>query len=197
MRKKPVGTIWPRIGALVGAARRARHRRVAVLVAGALGNLKDRGTLDFSEQFREPPESVEGLRSLQAKFPPGQAGPVDIVVDAAIARRRRCRRSASDVAYSVDLVGFSRDEQSWRSSASRSTRTRSPRWRPTRSRSCARTRATAQRPDRAGRRPDGRGAGLRDRACAATRKLIVPLALALVLPDRRRRCCAAWSRRST
>ena len=81
LHKKPIGRVWPRIGALV------RRRPallatavVALLVAGALGTLRDQGTLDFREQFRETPESVAGLRTLQAKFPPGQAGPVDVLV---------------------------------------------------------------------------------------------------------------------
>ena len=90
--KKPVGPIWPRIGALV--RRRPAMLAtavVAVLVAGALGNLKQQGTLDFSEQFRETPESVEGLRILQAKFPPGQPGPVDSARPAGDRHRRQLR----------------------------------------------------------------------------------------------------------
>ena len=51
---------------------------------GALGNLRENGTLDFAEQFRNPPESVEGLRRMQEKFFPGQTGPIDIVVDASV-----------------------------------------------------------------------------------------------------------------
>jgi RND superfamily putative drug exporter len=85
---------------------------LALLTAGALGNLKDRGALDFSEQFRNPPESVAGLNRLKEKFPPGQAGPVNVVVDA---------RAAPDVLPAIDtgvgasasndLVGFSRDNR--------------------------------------------------------------------------------------
>ncbi len=79
--RKP-STIWPRIGRLVEAKPLALTVGVLViLIAGALGNLSDRGTLDFSEQFRNPPESVQGLRKLQEKFPPGQAGPVDVLVE--------------------------------------------------------------------------------------------------------------------
>ena len=74
--------LWPRIGALVRARPGALIAVVlAVLLAGALGNLKGRETLDFAEQFRSTPESVAGLRVMQAKFPPGQSGPVDIVID--------------------------------------------------------------------------------------------------------------------
>ncbi|MDA0185641.1 MMPL family transporter [Solirubrobacter phytolaccae] len=81
LHKKPIGPVWPRIGALV--RRRPAMLAtavVALLVVGALGTLRDQGTLDFREQFRETPESVVGLRKLQAKFPPGQAGPVDVLV---------------------------------------------------------------------------------------------------------------------
>ena len=84
--------LWPRIGALVRARPGALIAAVlAVLLAGALGNLKGRETLDFAEQFRSTPESVAGLRVMQAKFPPGQSGPVR--------HRRRpgrcCRRASS------------------------------------------------------------------------------------------------------
>lgn len=111
--KKPIGPIWPRIGSLV------RRRPVmlstavvALLLAGALGNLSEQGTLDFSEQFRETPESVVGLRQLQAKFPPGQAGPVDIVVEQAVVTRGSpLGLLGSDQAFSTDLVGFSKDER--------------------------------------------------------------------------------------
>ena len=49
-------TLWPRIGKLVKERPAALTVAVlAVLVAGALGNLKDSGTLDFSEQFRTAP----------------------------------------------------------------------------------------------------------------------------------------------
>ena len=108
--KKPIGPIWPRIGALV--RRRPAMLAtavVAVLVAGALGNLKEQGTLDFSEQFRETPESVEGLRILQAKFPPGQPGPVDLLVPQAIATGDNFAPLGMDQAQSVDLAGSSRD----------------------------------------------------------------------------------------
>src|SRR3954471_21917696 len=101
--------IWPRIGELV----RRRHAVLATLVIvflalGALGNLKDNGTLDFAEQFRQAPESVTGLRHLQEKFPPGQAGPVDILVNQKILSTS-LPQLGSDQAFSVDLVGFSRD----------------------------------------------------------------------------------------
>jgi RND superfamily putative drug exporter len=81
--KRRESTLWPRIGAFVKARPAALAAAVlALLVAGALGNLRDNGTLDFAEQFRSTPESVEGLRRMQEKFVPGQTGPVDVVIDA-------------------------------------------------------------------------------------------------------------------
>jgi RND superfamily putative drug exporter len=81
---------------------------LAVLVVGALGNLKGREPLDFAEQFRSQPESVAGLRIMQAKYPPGQSGPVDIVIDQNVLSTK-LPQLGSDVAYSTDLVGYSRD----------------------------------------------------------------------------------------
>ena len=104
-----VSALWPRIGALVRRRPGALIAAVlAVLIAGAPGNLKGRETLDFAEQFRSTPESVVGLHQLQAKFPPGQAGPVDILVDQGVLANR-LQQLGSDVAHSVDLVGFSKD----------------------------------------------------------------------------------------
>ncbi|WP_028066407.1 MMPL family transporter [Solirubrobacter soli] len=101
--------MWPRIGALVRERPGMLIAAVlAVLVAGALGNLKDREPLDFAEQFRSQPESVAGLRVMQAKFPPGQSGPVDIVIDQGVLSTK-LPQLGSDVAYSVDLVGYSKD----------------------------------------------------------------------------------------
>ena len=73
--------------------RRARRRRARQPQASS-------GTLDFSEQFRSTPESVQGLRSLKEKFPPGQAGPVDVVADAGIGSATASRSSATTGAFS-------------------------------------------------------------------------------------------------
>jgi RND superfamily putative drug exporter len=111
-RRGQTPRLWPRIGRLV----RAHPAKlgvvvVAVLAAGALGNLKDGGTLDFSQQFRTPPESVEGMRQMQAHFPVGQVGPVDVVVDArAVAEVLPAVAKAPGV-FTADLVGFSRDDR--------------------------------------------------------------------------------------
>jgi RND superfamily putative drug exporter len=107
-RAKP-STLWPRIGSLVRSRPVALTAAVlAVLLVGALGNLKDTGTLDFAEQFRDTPESVHGLRRLQEKFPPGQAGPVEILIDSRTTTDALPRLGA-DVSFSTDLVGSSRD----------------------------------------------------------------------------------------
>jgi RND superfamily putative drug exporter len=110
-RRAKRSAVWPRIGRLVRRRPAALAAAVlAVLIAGALGNLKDRGTLDFAEQFRDTPESVIGLDRLQEKFPPGQAGPVDVLVDPGVLSTQ-LPQIGSDVAYSVDLVGYSRDSR--------------------------------------------------------------------------------------
>ncbi|MBE2314455.1 MMPL family transporter [Solirubrobacter sp. CPCC 204708] len=108
--KQPIGAIWPRIGALV------RRRPlvlatavVALLVAGALANTRDQRTLTFDEQFRETPESVTGLQALQANFPPGQAGPVDLLVPFEVSNADNYPYLGLDLAHSVDPVGTSRD----------------------------------------------------------------------------------------
>ena len=181
--KKPIGPIWPRIGALV--RRRPAMLAtavVAVLVAGALGNLKEQGTLDFSEQFRETPESVEGLHILQAKFPPGQPGPVDLLVPRRSPPATTSRRSGWTSRRASTSSASSRTTSS-RSSTSRcagpvepSSRQRHP--------APAREREEVQ-PTGHGRRPDRGGAGLRDRALPR-RAPHHPARARARVPDRRR-----------
>jgi RND superfamily putative drug exporter len=109
-RHRKTSKLWPRIGKLVQDKPVALAAGVLViLIAGALGNFSDRGTLDFSEQFRNPPESVDGLRRLQEKFPPGQAGPVDVVTDAR--KVAEVLPTLTAFAFSTDLVAFSRDDR--------------------------------------------------------------------------------------
>ena len=50
-----------------------------MLVAGALGNLGGRETLDFTEAFRDPPESVRGAEVIRDRFVPGRVAPVQVV----------------------------------------------------------------------------------------------------------------------
>ncbi len=102
------GTLWPRIGALVRARPAALAAAVlAVLLVGSLGNLRDRETLDFSEEFRSVPQSVEGLRRMQAKFPPGQAGPAEVVVDSGTVSDVLPKLSGFPDTFSADLVAQS------------------------------------------------------------------------------------------
>jgi RND superfamily putative drug exporter len=113
LHKRPIGPVWPRIGALV--RRRPAMLAtavVALLVVGALGTLRDQGTLDFREQFRETPESVVGLRALQAKFPPGQAGPVDVLVPKSfIEDNANGPKLHEGRALTLDFGGESADQQ--------------------------------------------------------------------------------------
>jgi RND superfamily putative drug exporter len=72
---------WQRIGHFV-------HDRsvfvmiavIIVLVAGSLGNFKPRGTLDFGEGFRDPPESVVGQDLIKEKLSGGETAPTEAVV---------------------------------------------------------------------------------------------------------------------
>jgi RND superfamily putative drug exporter len=77
---------WARIGALV------RRRpwllvglSLAVLVAGALGNLDGRGYLSLTEQYRDPPGSVQGQQLITKRYPPGRVAPVDVIATANVA----------------------------------------------------------------------------------------------------------------
>jgi putative drug exporter of the RND superfamily len=81
LRPARPGRVWDRVGGLVRARPGAVTGIVlAVLVAGALGNLAGRGSLDFAENFRDPPESVDGLELVKREFGPGRAAPADLVV---------------------------------------------------------------------------------------------------------------------
>ncbi|HEY8466077.1 MAG TPA: MMPL family transporter [Solirubrobacterales bacterium] len=80
--------IWRRIGHFV-------HDRpvltllvsVAVLAAGALGNLQERGILDFGEGFRNDPESVQGQRIVERELSAGQTAPTTVIAAAPVAER--------------------------------------------------------------------------------------------------------------
>ena len=73
--------IWRRVGHLV-------HDRpvsalvicVGVLALGSLGNLQDRGIIDFGEGFRDSPESVEGQRLLERELSAGQTAATNVLV---------------------------------------------------------------------------------------------------------------------
>lgn len=78
--------VWKRIGNFV-------HDKpvavlvtvVVVLVLGSLGNLQNRGTLDFGEGFRTNPDSKVGQQLIEENLTPGQAATSNIVVAAPIA----------------------------------------------------------------------------------------------------------------
>jgi putative drug exporter of the RND superfamily len=75
----PPPSTWRRVAALVERRPAAvAATGCAVLVAGALGNLSGREPLDFSEQFRDPPESVRGQQLIQERFGSGRAAPVQV-----------------------------------------------------------------------------------------------------------------------
>jgi RND superfamily putative drug exporter len=78
----PPGGVWARVARVV--ERRPATVAVtvtAVLVAGALGNLGGRENLDFTQAFRDAPDSVEGVRAIRESFPPGRTAPLDLVLD--------------------------------------------------------------------------------------------------------------------
>ena len=56
----------------------------ALLAAGALANVGGRETLDFSESFREAPDSVRGQQVIRDRFIPGRAAPLRVVADRAV-----------------------------------------------------------------------------------------------------------------
>jgi RND superfamily putative drug exporter len=79
-QRRPLG-IWRRVGHVV------RDRPVIALTAcvvflglGALGNLQDRGSLDFGEGFRDDPDSVVGQELIEEKLSGGQTAPTDVLV---------------------------------------------------------------------------------------------------------------------
>ena len=70
-----------------------------------------RGQLDFTEQFRDPPESVQGLEQLRATFPPGQLGPTQVIVDTAASAALLPALKALPHVVGSDAVRFSEDQQ--------------------------------------------------------------------------------------
>lgn len=74
--------VWRRIGHLV-------HERptfamvvaIGVLAAGSLGNLQDRGIIDFGEGFREEIESVEGQLLIERELAAGQTAVTTVLTD--------------------------------------------------------------------------------------------------------------------
>ncbi|GAA2116828.1 MMPL family transporter [Actinomadura alba] len=74
-------TFWGRVAGLVHARPGVIAAAVtALLAAGALANIGGRPALDFSESFREAPDSVRGQQVIRDHFIPGRAAPLRIVV---------------------------------------------------------------------------------------------------------------------
>ncbi|MEU7941213.1 MMPL family transporter [Microbispora bryophytorum] len=77
----PAVTFWGRVAGLVHARPGVIAAAVtAVLAAGALAGIGGRPALDFSESFREVPDSVQGQQVIRDHFIPGRAAPLRIVV---------------------------------------------------------------------------------------------------------------------
>ncbi|HEX6116531.1 MAG TPA: MMPL family transporter [Solirubrobacterales bacterium] len=108
-QRRPLG-IWRRVGHFV-------HDRpvfaivisVAILGLGALGNLQDRGIIDFGEGFRDPPESVEGQLLLEEDLSGGQIAPTTILVAPAAAEGVAAAVGEIDGVESVVPAGTSDD----------------------------------------------------------------------------------------
>ncbi|MFJ2034336.1 MMPL family transporter [Streptosporangium sp. NPDC087985] len=77
----PAVTFWGRVAGLVNARPRVIAVAItALLAAGALASIGGRPALDFSESFREAPDSVRGQQVIRDHFIPGRAAPLRIVV---------------------------------------------------------------------------------------------------------------------
>src|SRR4029079_10519682 len=74
------GALWARVGRRVGRPPKGTAVSVTLILAiGALGALGGRETLDFSEAFRTPPQSVGGEQVITERFIPGRAAPINVV----------------------------------------------------------------------------------------------------------------------
>ncbi len=83
----------------------------ALLVAGALGNLDARGSLDLTESFRDAPESVRGLELIRDEFGPGRAAPVDLVVDLPQSPDVIRALDEADAVRNATMVAYSEDQK--------------------------------------------------------------------------------------
>ena len=82
--RAPGLALWARAARLVRSRPAVTACAVgALLAAGALGTLGGRETLDFSESFREAPDSVRGQQVIRDRFVPGRAAPLRVVADRA------------------------------------------------------------------------------------------------------------------
>jgi putative drug exporter of the RND superfamily len=80
-QSKPLD-VWRRVGHLVhDHAPMATIVCVGVLGLGALGNLTDRGVLDFGEGFRNDPDSARGQEVIDDQLSAGQVAVTSVLVD--------------------------------------------------------------------------------------------------------------------
>jgi putative drug exporter of the RND superfamily len=108
---RPLG-IWRRVGHFV-------HDRpvfailvsVVVLGAGALGNLQDRGIIDFGEGFRDPPESVDGQLLIEETLSGGQIAPTTILAPPSVSEDVSRAVEKVDGVDTVNPAGLSRNEE--------------------------------------------------------------------------------------
>jgi putative drug exporter of the RND superfamily len=115
---KQTSGFWRRIGHLV-------HDRpvfalgvsATVLALGALGNLVDRGSLDFGEGFRTDPDSVVGQQIIDEELAAGQTAPTDVLVSASSAEAVSSALSEEEIVDSVVPSGTSSDGELVRLSA--------------------------------------------------------------------------------
>jgi len=109
-RAAAAGGRWGRLSRLVG--RRPlllASLSTAILAAGALGNVGGRGYLDMTEQYRSPPESVQGQQLIAQRFPPGRVAPLDVLVSgAAVGRVHDALATKADIT-DVNSDSASRD----------------------------------------------------------------------------------------
>jgi len=111
--RKPLD-VWRRVGHLVhDNAPVATIVCLLILVAGSLGNLTDRGSLDFGEGFRNDPDSSRGQEVIDEELSAGQSAVTNVIVDnspqareAAVAALLR----SDDVAH-AQTVSFSTDDE--------------------------------------------------------------------------------------
>ena len=108
-QKRPLN-VWRRIGDFVHEHPVfAMSLTLAVLVAGAFGNLKDQGIIDFGEGFRDSPESVEGQRLIEEKLAAGQTAATSVLVAAPAAERVAERLRGFEGVASVVASGASEE----------------------------------------------------------------------------------------
>jgi putative drug exporter of the RND superfamily len=104
--------VWDRVGRLIGTRAAVTAGVVlALLVAGALGNLGGRSPLAFSETFRDLPDSVRGLELIKAQFGAGRAAPVDLVVAADRAPAVISALDGDRAVASTTMLSLSRDQR--------------------------------------------------------------------------------------